>query len=313
MSKPATTAPDAPAAAAGAVRSMTGFARTRRRTEDCEIVLSVKSVNHRALDIHFHCPNELDPVENEMRAIIRRKLIRGHIEIRISIQRAVDSAQIGLNRPLLEAYLAAFREAALEHGIEGGPDLNAAFRVPGMLGEAAEQDLSADLRNGVLEGLSEALDLLNAAREREASEIIHSLLKHNDAIRAVAAELSDIRSRAIPLFQARLTERLRELLRGNSVDPQRLAQEVAMLVDRSDVSEEIQRLQIHSDQLGMLLTGGGEIGKRMDFLLQEMNRETNTILSKTNGIGETGLRITEVALGAKAEIEKIREQSLNLE
>jgi uncharacterized protein (TIGR00255 family) len=106
---------------------------------------------------------------------------------------------------------------------------------------------------------------------------------------------------------------LRELLRSNSVDPQRLAQEVAMLVDRSDISEEISRLQIHSDQLGELLKSGGEIGKRMDFLLQEMNRETNTILSKTTGIGELGLRITDIALSAKAEIEKIREQSLNLE
>ena len=143
--------------------------------------------------------------------------------------------------------------------------------------------------------------------------MLPALLRHNTNIRTIGVELLDIRARAIPLFQSRLTERLRELLRGNTVDPQRLAQEIAMLVDRSDISEEISRLRIHSDQLTELLTSGGEIGKRLDFLLQEMNRETNTVLSKTTGIGELGLRITEIALSAKAEIEKIREQSLNLE
>ena len=292
---------------------MTGFARVRRALHDGEVVLSLKSVNHRALDIHFHCPTELDPMENEMRAAMRRKLVRGHIELRISIQRSAEAAEIGLNKPLLAAYLAAFRAAALEHGIRAEPDLNNAFRVPGMLGEAADRDLKPEVQQAVLDALAEALDALNNAREKEATELIAGLQRHNDAIRAVAVELSDIRSRAVPLLQTRLTERLRELLRGTTIDPQRLAQEVAMLVDRSDISEEISRLRIHSDQLGALLAGGGEVGKRLDFLLQEMNRETNTILSKTTGIGEVGLRITEIALSAKSEIEKIREQSLNLE
>ena len=111
----------------------------------------------------------------------------------------------------------------------------------------------------------------------------------------------------------RLTERLQELLKGAQVDPQRLAQEAAILADRSDICEELARLKIHSGQLTALLDGGGEIGKKLDFLLQEMNRETNTILSKTNGAGESGLKITELALATKAAIEKIREQSLNLE
>jgi uncharacterized protein (TIGR00255 family) len=294
-------------------RSMTGFARVRHALTDGEVVLSLKSVNHRALDIHFHCPTELDPMENEMRAAMRRKLVRGHIELRISIQRSAEAGEIGLNKPLLAAYLSAFRAAAIEHGISAEPDLNNAFRVPGMLGEATDRDLKPEVQRAVLDALSEALDVLNQAREREAAELIAGLQRHNDAIRTVAMELLEIRSRALPLLQTRLTERLRELLRGATIDPQRLAQEVAMLVDRSDISEEISRLRIHSDQLGALLAGGGEIGKRLDFLLQEMNRETNTILSKTTGIGEAGLRITEIALAAKSEIEKIREQSLNLE
>lgn len=302
-----------PSTRAIAPRSMTGFARVRRHVGDGEVVVSVKSVNHRALDLHFHCPNALDPIENDMRAAIRAKLLRGHVEIRVSMQGRESGSEIVLNRALLTAYIAAFREAALAHGLKTEPDLNAALRAPGMLEESAERDLSPHLREAVLQALSEALDALNHSREREGTEVTAALLRHNANINAIASELGDIRTRAVPLFQARLHDRLRELLRGSALEPQRLAQEVAMLVDRSDVSEEISRLQIHADQLGALLLGGGEVGKRLDFLLQEMNRETNTILSKTTGIGELGLRITEIALSAKAEIEKIREQSLNLE
>jgi uncharacterized protein (TIGR00255 family) len=122
-----------------------------------------------------------------------------------------------------------------------------------------------------------------------------------------------IRAGAIPAFQKRLLERLQELLGNVNLDPQRLAQEAALAADRSDIGEEISRLQIHSRQLDEILASGGEVGKRLDFLLQELNRETNTVLSKTSGLGDLGLRITELALAAKAAIEKIREQALNLE
>ncbi len=114
-------------------------------------------------------------------------------------------------------------------------------------------------------------------------------------------------------FHARLNERLAELLDGVGLEPQRLAQEAAVLADRSDITEELGRLQVHSRELDALLNGGGELGKKLDFLMQEMNRETNTILSKTSGVGELGLKISALALEAKANIERIREQALNLE
>jgi uncharacterized protein (TIGR00255 family) len=302
--------PAAPKAAP--VRSMTGFARVRQATANAEVVVSVKSVNHRALDVHFHCSTELDPLENEMRALIRRALVRGHIEVRASVAYNAAAPQLALNRRLLAAYIAAFRAAAEEYGLRSEPDLNAALRIPGVLGEPPEQELDPEIQSAVLTALRDALDALNQFREREAAEIVAGMLAHNQALREAASELSAIRDRALPLLQARLSERLRELLRG-AIDPQRLAQEVAMLADRSDITEEIARLQIHCAQLAELLSGGGEVGKKLDFLLQEMNRETNTILSKTTGVGEIGLRITELALQAKANIEKIREQSLNLE
>jgi uncharacterized protein (TIGR00255 family) len=165
----------------------------------------------------------------------------------------------------------------------------------------------------MLEMLDEALAALNAFREREGAEIAVVMRARNDEIRSAAARLGGIRERAVEYFHARLNDRLADLLKPAALDPQRLAQEAAILADKSDIGEEIARLGIHARQVDELLSGGVEIGKKLDFLLQEMNRETNTILSKTSGIGDVGLEITALGLAIKADIEKIREQALNLE
>ncbi|MCP5120679.1 MAG: DUF1732 domain-containing protein, partial [bacterium] len=153
----------------------------------------------------------------------------------------------------------------------------------------------------------------NAFREREGSQLAGEIRPRVTAIGVAAARMEEIRSEALPHFQNRLRERLSELLEGAGLEPQRLAQEAAVLADRSDIGEELARLKIYAGQLEEILDAGGEIGKRVDFLAQEMHRETNTILSKTSGIGEPGLEITNLGLGVKSDIEKIREQSLNLE
>jgi uncharacterized protein (TIGR00255 family) len=292
---------------------MTGYARVRKSIDNTDVVVSVKSVNHRSLDLHFQTSSELDALEQDMRALLRRRIVRGHIEVRVVMSRTETASGVALNKALLRAYLEAFHEAGGQAGIDAEPDLNAALRVPGMLADAIESDLPTSLRESILSALEEALCGLNEFREREGREIVEAMLRQNRTISQISGELAEIRSRAVPLFQARLNERLRDLLKTSAIDPQRLAQEAALLADRSDIAEEISRLRIHSEQLQQLLAGGGEMGKRLDFLLQEMNRETNTVLSKTTGIGEIGLRITELALESKAAIEKIREQSLNLE
>lgn len=296
-----------------AVRSMTGFSRVRRTIPEGELVISLKSLNHRGLDIHFHASSLFDPVENDMRALVKRNVTRGHVEVRVSLARAQGAVAGALNQALLEAYLAAFRASAMEHGLKQEPDLNAALRIPGMFVEEQDEETGAELQKAVLELLEQAFEELNRFRAREGAELVAGMLGHNAGIRAAAEQIEEIRTRAVSSFQTRLSDRLKELLRGAGIEPQRLAQEVAILADRSDVGEELARLKIHSAQLEQLLTGRGEVGKKLDFLLQEMNRETNTILSKTTGIGELGLKITELALAAKAEIEKIREQALNLE
>jgi uncharacterized protein (TIGR00255 family) len=296
------------------VRSMTGFARVRRASAEGELVVSVKSVNHRGLDVHLRAPEAVDAFESLIRALVKTRMTRGHVEVRVSLPGgAAGGGPPVLNQGLLDAYLKAFQDSADAYGMDTEPDVNAALRVPGMFVVRQEAEPDENLGAALTEALTDALDQLNAFREREGAEIAAEMRKHNARAAAAAAALERIREGATLAFQSRLTERLKDLLKGAQVEPQRLAQEAAILADRSDIGEELARLRMHSAQLGSLLDGGGEVGKKLEFLLQEMNRETNTVLSKTNGVGETGLKITELALAAKADIEKIREQSLNLE
>lgn len=297
------------------VRSMTGFARARRPLGEREITVSVKSVNHRGLDVHIRGPEALDPFEVAVRALVKSHVARGHVDVRVAIhEEAAEGGRLSLNKALLEQYLRAFREAATEYNLDVQPDLDAALRLPGMFGSAGQnEDLPEGAEAALLDALAEALHEMNAFREREGGELAAEIRKHAVQVSATVADMESIRSGAAWLFQNRLADRLKELLGGAPIDPQRLAQEAAILAERSDIGEELARLQIHSVQLMGLLDQGGEVGKKLDFLLQEMNREANTILSKSGGAGEAGLRITELALSAKAAIEKMREQSLNLE
>ena len=297
------------------LRSMTGFARARRSLGDGELVVSVKTLNHRSLDVHVHAPSVADHFENAVRALVKSRLTRGHVEVRIALPAGtLNGSSAALNRTLLEEYLGAFRQAAAEHKLNAQPDLNAALQIPGMFGAPSESvELPAGTEAALLDALGAALDELNEFRAREGAEIGREMSGHNTRLGALAGEMEKIRANAQEVFQNRLADRLKDLLKGVQIDPQRLAQEAAILADRSDIGEELARLKIHAGQLAVLLDAGGESGKKVDFLLQEMNRETNTILSKTSGAGEIGLRITELALAAKAAIEKIREQSLNLE
>lgn len=294
------------------IRSMTGFARVQRLTDYGEITVTLKSVNHRGLDLHFHLSAELDAFEHAMRSALKRNLFRGHIDVRCSIQSAANGAAAGLNLPLLQSYISAFRKAAAEERIGGEPDLNRLLFLPGVLTSSEASTPDTETEQALLATLEQAIDVLNQFRGREGAELANFIREQNASIRAAGEEMQRIRAGAMPAFQKRLRDKLQDLL-GAAVDPQRLAQEAALLADRSDIGEEMARLQIHSRQIDEILDAGGEVGKRLDFLLQELNRETNTILSKTSGLGELGLRITDLALASKASIEKIREQALNLE
>jgi uncharacterized protein (TIGR00255 family) len=293
---------------------MTGFARVRHPLGDSELVVSVKSVNHRSLDLVIQVPSMIEPLESVIRAKVKLSVVRGHVEVRVSVPKTgAGDGVLALDREFLHDYLRIFREEAAAHELESKPDLNAALRIPGMFAPAENGGPPEGVEGALEEALAAALVELNEFRSREGREIVDELRGHNQRLSAAAERMEELRTAALEYFQKRLAERLQEVTKGVQVDPQRLAQEAAILADRSDIGEELARLKIHSGQLAALLDAGGEVGKKLDFLLQEMNRETNTILSKTSGAGEPAMKITDLALASKAAIEKIREQSLNLE
>ncbi len=296
------------------LRSMTGFARSRRPLGDGELVVSIKTVNHRGLDLHIQASPTIDPFEASIRALVKGLVIRGHVEVRVSLPRSSANGSIlALNRDFLDQYLRTFREEAERYGLDSRPDLNTVLRLPGMLADGEESGIPEGTEAALRETLEEALHELNKFRSREGAEIADELRIHNAQITAAVQEMEQLREGTAEAFQKRLNERLQDLLSGAQIDPQRLAHEAAILADRSDIGEELARLRIHATQLAALIDCGGEAGKKLDFLLQEMNRETNTILSKTGGAGEAAIRISDLALAVKAAIEKMREQSLNLE
>lgn len=291
---------------------MTGYALVRRTLPAGDLTVTLKSVNHRGLDLHFHLPAQLDAFEAPLRAAVKQRLHRGHIDIRAHWVPAVTAHAVRINQELLGAYIEAFRRSAAQFQLDSQPDLNILLRFPGMM-EEGPGELGEGFGEHLLQVFGAALDELESFRAREGGELLTQILRHNVAIRGAVHQMESLRGEVQPLLENRLRQRLTELLDTALIDTTRLIQEASMLAERGNIAEELARLRIHSHQLEDLMQTSAEIGKRLDFLLQEMNREANTILSKTSGIGDLGLKLTDLALSAKSDIEKIREQSLNLE
>ena len=296
------------------IYSMTGFARIQVRVNDqLGYSLSLKSVNHRFLDVQLRLPPGLDALEMELRRLLKEHLVRGHIEVLLSIDR--NAAQVaGYNRELVSGFLDAFNAAREEYALEGQPDLNAILRLPGALqtdNRNGDEDLTL-LAESVQQQVVPLLGELKTMRAREGESLTAilraSLNRLADAVEGVALLRPEVEQR----YQERLTQRLIAAT-GTEFNRQRLLEEVAVLVDRSDIAEELARMTTHIGHFRELLASSGEVGKKLDFLLQEMNREANTLLSKTGGVGGKGTRITELGLAMKAEIEKAREQIQNVE
>jgi uncharacterized protein (TIGR00255 family) len=293
------------------LRSMTGFAQVKGQVNaQLAFALSLKSVNHRFLDLHFRLPSDTDALEMKLRRILKEKMARGHVEVILNLDRS-GSNGVALNRQLIAGYVQAFRAAADEFEVEGEPDLNVVLRMPGALDSGAEKS-GDELDAAVMARVEEALSKLNEMREQEGRSISAELRARMANLEKAAVGVDAHRGTILLSYSERLRARMQELL-GAQVDKERILQEVAVLVDRSDIQEELVRLNAHVEHFIDLLDQGGEVGKKMDFLLQEMNREANTLLSKTSGLAGGALKITEMGLLMKSEIEKAREQVQNLE
>jgi len=297
------------------IYSMTGFARCQVRMNDLlSYTLTVKTVNHRFLDVQLRLPSGLDALEMELRKAIKDNLVRGHVDLTLSIDRSSQQTA-GYNRELVNGYLAAFAAARDEHHLDGQPDLNAILRMPGALQNdnrsSGDEDQTALIDSAQRE-IGPLLDQLKIMRAREGEALVailngtlDRLAEANDGVAAIRPEIEE-------RYQARLSERLLAAT-GPDFNRQRVLEEAAVLVERSDIAEELARMTTHIGHFRELLKAGGEVGKKLDFLLQEMNREANTLLSKTGGVGGKGTRITELGLAMKSEIEKAREQIQNVE
>lgn len=307
------------------IRSMTGFAQGSGEIQkDGRLLpsagnqsnggfgftLSLKSVNHRFLDLHFRLPSGTDSLEMQLRRLLKEKVARGHLEVSLSLDRSTAET-FSLNRELVSGYIAAFRAAAAEFSLASEPDLNAVLRIPGALDSAMEA-ADGEMETAVITKAGEVIDRLNQMREEEGRGIGRELRQRMIHLQEAVQSVQQHRRAVLHNYTERLQSRLQELL-GSAVDRERVLQEAALLVDRSDIQEEIVRLENHVEHFLSLLDEGGEIGKKLDFLLQEMNREANTLLSKTSGLAGEALKITEAGLAMKSEIEKSREQVQNLE
>jgi uncharacterized protein (TIGR00255 family) len=294
------------------IRSMTGFAQTKGQLNgQTAFTLSLKSVNHRFLDVHFRMPSNNDALEIKLRRLFKEKLARGHLELTLNLERDGNET-FSLNRELVSGYIQAFRAAAAEFGLAADPDLNTVLRLPGALGAGIRTIDAEELEPIVLAKAEEALAYLNQMREQEGDEISRELNERMTHVQHACGEVMKYRGLVLQVYTDRLKSRMQELM-GSQIDPERILQEAALLVDRSEIQEELVRLESHVKHFVALLDQGGEVGKKLDFLLQEMNREANTMLSKTSGLAGDALKITELGLAMKAEIEKAREQVQNLE
>ena len=296
------------------LKSMTGYAEARSSEKGWNIRVTIRAVNHRFLDLHLRMPEGFEPLEPKIRQTVRHSVRRGHLDVTVYYEPAGQAA-VGVNEEIAAAYLAAANSLREKFGIRTEPDLAAIFRLPGVIGSAAlARDGDLDRLEAVVTAcLDESLAKLSRMRETEGSHLREEMSARLKNISSLAARVSGLAERAQPAFAKRLETRLQALLGEEQIDPTRLAQEAAIAAERSDVTEELARLRSHVQQFEGLLAGAPDVGKKLDFLLQEMQREANTLLSKSPGTEAEGIEITQIGLEIKSEIEKLREQVQNIE
>ncbi|MBA2732432.1 MAG: YicC family protein [Acidobacteria bacterium] len=292
------------------MKSMTGFGRGAAAGENFSVGVDLKTVNNRFLDIHLRLGTELSAYEAQVKRRISTRLSRGRVDASITLERTGEVAY-ELNRPLIAGYISALRAMQQEFEIAGEPDINVLARLPGAM-QPVRDGIDEKMVAGVEQAIDEALEELEQMRQREGEALAAEMHSRLDEISQQVPIIEAAAGGLAENYRARLQKKIAELLsrdtQGVEVDPGRLAQEVAYLADRSDISEEIARLKSHLGQFSEALDSEGETGKRLDFLLQELNREANTVLSKS-----IDLLIKDAALLIKGAVEKLREQVQNVE
>ncbi len=291
------------------IKSMTGYGRAVETVNGREFTVEIRSVNNRYLDCTVKMPRIFSFAEDAIKQLIKTEVSRGKVDVFISVNaEAASDIQVTLNKPVVEGYLNAMRQMAQEYGVKDDISVTALARMPEVFlvekPQADEQQLKADL----LSVVQKALERYNHMRQVEGAALETDLRNRAATILELVAQVEQASPQTVADYRKRLEEKMREVLESKSIDESRILTEAAIFADKIAVDEETVRLRSHLEQMDTMLTNGGSVGRKLDFLLQEMNREANTTGSKC-----TDVKVARIVVDIKAELEKIREQTQNLE
>ena len=291
------------------ISSMTGFGRATVASDGREITIELKSVNHRYLDLAFRMPRHIGFIEDVLRQLLSEQLSRGHVDIYVNYRNTrMDARTVVIDEALMGAYLTAARKAAAQYELKDDISLSTAMRFPDVTDVIeAEEDrdaVAALAREAVLR----AVTALKRMRAGEGERLCNDLLNRVTTVESIAAKIDTRAPLVVEEYRTKLSERIESMLGGVEVDRTRLATEVALFADKASINEELVRLASHVTEMRKVLGSDEAAGRRLDFVVQEMNREFNTIGSKANDA-----EITNLVIAGKGEIEKIREQVQNIE
>ena len=291
------------------VKSMTGYGRAVETVNGREFTVELRSVNNRYLDCAVKLPRALSFAEDAVKQAVKGAISRGKVDVFISLRsESAQDVKITLNAPMVEGYIAAMRQMAKDYGIREDISVSLLSRMPDVFTvdkpEVDEEQLLSDL----LSVVGKALERFDAMRTAEGKALENDLRSRGETILSLVEQVEAGSGQTVADYRTRLENKLKEVLANTAIDESRILTEAAIFADKVAVDEETVRLRSHLDQMNSMLTTGGAIGRKLDFLLQEMNRESNTIGSKCSDV-----RLARIVVDIKAELEKIREQTQNIE
>ena len=296
------------------IKSMTGFAEARKEVERATLGASIRAVNHRYLDLQIRLPSSFSGLEQRLRSIVQERLVRGRVELLVTVQFSqLPEAEVELNEKMIRA-LGSALERSRDHGLEIKEiTVSDLMRVPNavVIKEASSAvDATKDeaLLAAITELVSEVLDDLDGMRKQEGEYLCSDLNSRHDSIKILIGLIEDGARESSEVFKERLRERAEEFSEAMGADPMLLVQEIVRVALRSDISEELSRLRAHIAHWQVLVDSPDPCGRKLDFLLQEMNREANTIGAKIEGV-----KVKQHVVDMKVEIERLREQVQNIE
>ncbi len=291
------------------IRSMTGFGRCEKTVNGYDIYVEIKAVNHRYADYNIKLPRVYNFLEDDIKKYLQQYIKRGKVDVYLTIYKELDDAkEVVLNEALAGSYIKALKLIAEKFDVRDDISVSSVARYNDIFEIKHDQEDEEIIKTSVVEVLGEALSGFMSAREREGSKLAKDMLERNNLIKGEVAKIEKIAPDTVVEHKNNIEARIRELIGDASVDENRLLTETAIYADKLSINEEIVRLKCHQEEFDRIMSKGDAVGRRLDFLLQEMNRETNTIGSKANN-----LEISNIVINVKAELEKIREQLQNLE